>query len=123
MFGATTGSTDLTIAGIVEQSFDDYDVAGYAAVNAIGNGFGGTIYQLLLASHATLPITDADTAFVEFVLAVNETVSDTSLLQGGVYHRVAKNITADAAVGVGLNGDSPGIFLMLGLTTNFGYIR
>ena len=30
---------------------------------------------------------------------------------------------ADAAVGIGLNGDSPALYFMVGLSTNFGYLR
>lgn len=120
---ATTGSTDLTIAGIVEDKVEDFGVVGYGALNAYGSGYGGTLYQLLLASHATLPLTDADTAFVEISWAINESVSDTALIQGGVYRRIAGNMTADAAVGFGLNDDSSEFHFLLGLTTNFGYLR
>ncbi|MEO1698019.1 MAG: hypothetical protein AAFU73_12050 [Planctomycetota bacterium] len=123
VFGAVTGSTDLTAAGIVEQRVDEIDVVGYAALNAIGNGFAGTLYQLLLASHATMQITDADTAFVEIAWALTESAPDVSFVQGGVYRRVAGNMTADASIGVGLNADSPALFIMLGLSTNFGYVR
>lgn len=120
---AVTGSTDLTLAGIVEQQRGDFDLVGYGAINSFGSGFSGTIYQLLLASHAAMPLTDADTVFAEVALAINEQVPDTAIVQGGVYRRVGRNMTADAAIGVGLNGDSPALFVMIGLTTNFGYLR
>lgn len=120
---ANTGSTDLTIAGIVEQQNGDMNVVGYGAINAFGSGVSGTLYQLLLASHAAMPLTDADTIFAEIAWALNENVPDTALVQGGVYRRVGANMTADAAVGLGLNGDSPALYFMVGLSTNFGYLR
>ena len=120
---ANTGSTDLTIAGIVEQKRGDMNLVGYGAVNAFGSGVSGTLYQLLLATHATMPLTDADTVFAEVAFALNESVADTSVVQGGVYRRVGANMTADVAVGVGLNGDSPALYALIGLSTNFGYLR
>lgn len=120
---ANTGSTDLTVAGIVEQQNGDFNIVGYGALNAFGSGIDGTIYQLLLASHATMPLTDADTVFAEVAWALNETVNDVAVAQGGIYRRVGANMTADAAIGVGLNGDSPALYFMVGLSTNFGYLR
>jgi hypothetical protein len=120
---ANTGSTDLTIAGIVEQQNGDMNIVGYGAINAFGSGVSGTLYQLLLASHAAMPLTDADTVFAEIAFALNETVPDTAQVQGGIYRRVGANMTADAAIGVGLNGDSPALYFMVGLSTNFGYLR
>ncbi|QDV10081.1 hypothetical protein Poly30_56430 [Planctomycetes bacterium Poly30] len=120
---ANTGSTDLTLAGIVEQQQGDISVVGYGAINAFGSGVSGTLYQMLLASHAAMPLTDADTVFAELAWALNESVPDTAILQGGIYRRVGANMTADAALGLGLNGDSPGLFFMVGLSTNFGYLR
>ena len=32
-------------------------------------------------------------------------------------------MTADVAVGVGLDDRAPAFFIMLGVTTNFGYMR
>ncbi len=120
---AHTGSTDLTLAGIVEQRTDDISLVGYGALNSFGSGVSGTVYQLLLASHATMPLTDADTLFAEVAWALNESVADTAVAQGGIYRRIGANMTADAALGLGLNGDSPALYFMVGLSTNFGYLR
>jgi len=77
----------------------------------------------LLASHAAMPITDADTVFAEIVGTFTEGASSEFLAQAGIYRRIAANMTADAAFGLGLERDAPAFFIMLGLTTNFGYVR
>lgn len=118
-----SGGTDFRIAGIVEQKKGDVDIVGYGALNALGSPFGGTVYQLLLASHGAMPITDADTLFAEIVGTFTEGASSEFFVQGGLYRRIAANMTADVAVGFGLEEDAPAFFLMLGLTTNFGYLR
>lgn len=118
-----SGGTDFRLAGIVEQKQGDIDVVGYGAVQANGSAFGGTVYQLILASHAAMPVTDADTVFAEIVGTFTEGFSSEFLAQGGVYRRVAANMTADAAIGIGLEKDAPAFYMMLGLTTNFGYLR
>ena len=118
-----SGSTDFRLAGIVEQSQGDVDVVGYGALNALGSPFGGTVYQLLLASHAAMPITDADTVFAEVVGTFTEGASSEFFVQGGLYRRIAANMTIDAAAGVGLEDDAPAFFATVGLTTSFGYLR
>lgn len=118
-----SGGTDFRLAGIVEQSQGDVDIVGYGALQANGSSFGGTVYQLMLASHAAMPITDADTVFAEIVGTFTEGASSEFLAQAGIYRRVAANMTADAAFGLGLEQDAPAFFIMLGLTTNFGYVR
>ena len=118
-----SGGTDFRIAGIVEQEEGDVDLVGYGAVQANGSSFGGTVYQLLLATHAAMPVSDADTVFAEVVGTFTEGFSSEFFAQGGIYRRVAANMTADASFGVGLERDAPAFFVMLGLTTNFGYLR
>lgn len=118
-----SGGTDFRLAGIIEQAQGDVDVVGYGAIQANGSPFGGTVYQLMLASHAAMPITDADTVFAEIVGTFTEGASSEFLAQAGIYRRVAANMTADAAFGIGLERDAPAFYIMLGLTTNFGYVR
>ena len=96
---------------------------GYGALNALGSPAGGTIYQLLLATHGAYPISDSDTLFAEAVGAFTEGEDSEFLVQGGLYRRIAATMTADVAVGVGLDDQAPAFFVMLGLTTNFGYLR
>ncbi len=119
----TTGGTDVRLAGMAEQKIGEFDVAGYVALNSLDSTFSGTIYELLVATHGALPITESDTVFVELAGTITESVPDKFLLQGGLYRRIAANMTADAALGIGLNGDSPAVYFMVGVTTNFGYLR
>lgn len=121
--GFNSGGTDVRLAGIVEQPGTKMDLVGYGALNALGSPAGGTIYQLLLATHGALPISDADTLFVEAVGAFTEGQDGELFVQGGLYRRIAASMTADVAVGVGLDDEAPAFFLMLGLTTNFGHLR
>ncbi len=121
--GFNSGGTDVRLAGIVEQPGTTVDLVGYGALNALGSPAGGTVYQLLLATHGALPISDADTLFAEAVGTFTEGQSGEFLVQGGLYRRIAANMTADVAVGLGLDDQAPAFFLMLGLTTNFGYLR
>lgn len=118
-----SGGTDFRMAGIVEQPRGDADLVGYGALNALGSPFGGTVYQLLLATHGSVPISDSDTVFAELVGSFTEGASSEFFVQGGLYRRVAANMTADVAMGLGLSEDAPAFFLMVGLTTNFGYLR
>ncbi|MEM6671195.1 MAG: transporter [Planctomycetota bacterium] len=121
--GAFTGATDLRIAGIAQQRTGDLDVSGYIALNALGVPQGGTSYQVLAAGAVATPISESDTVFGELVGTFTEGISSTFLVQGGIARRIAANMTADAAVGIGLESDAPAFYLMLGLTTNFGYVR
>lgn len=119
-----TGSTDVRLAGIVEQMQGDISIVGYGAVQANGGGgFGGTVYQLLLASHASMPLSDDLSAFGEIVGTFTEGASSEFFAQGGVYQKLANNLVADLAVGLGLEADAPAFFVMAGVTTNLGALR
>ncbi|MEM1453328.1 MAG: hypothetical protein AAF726_14160 [Planctomycetota bacterium] len=121
--GAFSGATDVRLAGSVEQQAGDLELNGYVALNSLGVPAGGTSYQLLLSGHVARPISESDSVFVELVGTFTEGISSQFLTQAGFYRRIAANMTADAAFGVGLDSDSPAFYIMLGLTTNFGYVR
>jgi hypothetical protein len=121
--GFFTGGTDVRLAGIVEQQTGDVNVNGYVALNALGATGGGTTYQTLMAGAISTPISESDSVFGEIVGTFTEGFGSTFFAQGGLYRRIAANMTADAAFGIGLDSDAPAFFLMLGVTTNFGYVR
>lgn len=121
--GFFTGGTDVRLAGIVEQQTGDLNLNGYVALNSLGAPLGGTTYQLLVSGATSMPISESDSLFLEVAGTFTEGVSSTFLLQGGMYRRVAANMTGDLAFGVGLDNDAPAFYVMLGLTTNFGYVR
>lgn len=121
--GANSGGTDVRLAGIVERPGTDLDLVGYGALNALGSPAGGTVYQLLLATHGAHPISDSDTLFAEVVGTLTERKGSEFFVQGGLYRRIAASMTADVAVGVGLDDRAPAFFVMLGVTTNFGRMR
>ena len=70
--GFNSGGTDVRLAGIVEQPGTTVDLVGYGALNALGSPAGGTIYQLLLATHGAYPISDSDTLFAEIAGTLTE---------------------------------------------------
>jgi len=121
--GAYSGATDVRLAGMVEQQSGDLAINGYMALNSLGVPQGGTSYQVITAAHIATPVNDSDSVFLELVGTFTEGISSQFLGQAGFYRRIAANMTADAAFGIGLDSDSPAFYMMLGLTTNFGYVR
>jgi len=121
--GAYSGATDVRLAGMVEQQSGDLAINGYVALNSLGVPAGGTSYQVITAAHIATPVNDSDSVFLELVGTFTEGISSQFLGQAGFYRRIAANMTADAAFGIGLDSDSPAFYMMLGLTTNFGYVR
>lgn len=121
--GAFSGATDVRLAGMVEQKTGDLSLNGYVALNSLGVPGGGTSYQTIFAGHVATPVNESDSVFLELVGTFTEGISSQFLGQAGFYRRIAANMTADAAFGIGLDSDSPAFYVMLGLTTNFGYVR